>query len=78
MPEYQFKKKIKKVKFSWYTWYTLGNSDKRRQYTVTVKNKYDTLQETLEGNVQNDNYENFLLSIDKKELSAFHPNLVPN
>ena len=48
------------VKSLQYDWSSLTNSDSRNQYTVTVKNKFDTLQETSERHPLNDEYEKFI------------------
>ena len=42
---------------------SLTNRDIRNQYTVTVRDKYDTLQETSETHTLNDKKENLLLPI---------------
>ena len=39
---------------------SLANSDISNQYMVTVRNKFDTLQETSERYTPNDEYENFV------------------
>ena len=47
-------------KASQYDWSSLANCDIRDHYTVTVQNKFDTLQETFERHTLNDEYENFV------------------
>ena len=42
------------------TWSSLANSDIRNQYTVTVRNKYGTLQAISKKHSLNDEYENFV------------------
>ena len=43
-----------------YDWFSLTNSDIKKQYTVTVRNKFGTLKETSERHIPNDEYENFV------------------
>ena len=46
------------VKASRYNWSLLYNSDIRN--TITVRNNFNTLQETFERHVPNDDYVNFV------------------
>ena len=48
------------VKSTHYDWSSLTNSDIRNQYIVTMRNKFDTHQETSERHTQNEDYENFV------------------
>ena len=48
------------VKASQYDGSSPTNSDIRNHYMVTVRNKFDTLQETSEKHTPNDEYENFV------------------
>ena len=41
-------------------WSSLTSSNIRNQYMVTVRNKFDTFQETYETLILNDEYENFV------------------
>ena len=41
-------------------WSLLNNRHIRDEYTVTLRNKYDTLQEISETPTPNDEYENFI------------------
>ena len=43
-----------------YDWYLLTNKDIKDEYTLTLRNKFDTLQETTETLTPNDEYENFV------------------
>ena len=45
-------------KASWYDWSSIAKSNKYNQYMVTVRNKFDTLQEIFERHISNDQYEN--------------------
>ena len=47
------------IKASRYDWSLLINSDIRNQYTVTVRNKFDTIWEISKWYTPNDEYENF-------------------
>ena len=47
------------VKVPQYNWFSLTKSDMKNHYLVTVRNKFDTLQETSERHTPNDEYENF-------------------
>ena len=50
------------VETSQYNWSSLANCDIRNQYTLTVRNKFDTIQETSASHTLNDKYENFVTS----------------
>ena len=54
------KNKKKTVKTSRYDWSSHTNNYISSQYTGTVINKYDTLQEISERHTPNNEYENFL------------------
>ncbi len=41
-------------------WYLLNNKDIRDKYTLTLRNKFDALQEISETPTANDEYENFV------------------
>ena len=43
-----------------YDWSLLNNRDTRDKYTLTLRNKFDALQEILETPTLNDKYENFI------------------
>ena len=43
-----------------YDWSLLDNRDKRDKYTLTLRNKFDALQERSETHTPNDKYENFV------------------
>ena len=48
------------VKTSQYDWSSHANRDINYQYTIIVKNKFDSLQKTRERHTPNDEYENFV------------------
>ena len=52
----------KKVKVSQYVWSSLTKSDIRNHYTVTLRNKFDTIQETSKRYTSNDEYKTFVTS----------------
>ena len=64
----QHRNKKQSVKPSLYNWPSLANSDISNQYTVIVRNKFDTLQETFERHTLNDTYENFVTT-QKNEIT---------
>ena len=43
-----------------YTWSLLSNKDIRDKYTLTLRNKFDALQEILDTPTPNDEYGNFV------------------
>ena len=43
-----------------YDWFLLNNRDIRDKYTLTLRNKFDILQEKTETRTPNDEYENFV------------------
>ena len=43
-----------------YDWSLLNNRYIRDKYTLTLRNKFDALQEILETPIPNDEYENFV------------------
>ena len=43
-----------------YDWYLLNNRYIKDKYTLTLRNKFDVLQEILETPTPNDEYENFV------------------
>ena len=45
---------------SQYDWSSLANNDISNQYTITVRNKFDSLQEISEWHTPNDKHKNFL------------------
>ena len=47
-------------KITCFDWSLLTNRDIVNKYTVTVRNKFDTLQEISETHTPNDEYENFI------------------
>ena len=48
------------IKASQYDWSSHTKSDIRNHFTIVVRNKFDTLQETIERHTANDEYENFI------------------
>ena len=50
------------VKHSGYEWYSIANNDICIWFAVTVRNKFDTLQEISESHTPNDEYESWLLT----------------
>ena len=48
------------AKTTHYDWSSLTDRDISNKYMVTVKNKFDILQEISERNIPNDEYENFI------------------
>ena len=48
------------IKTTSYDWFTLTNWDTSSQYTATVRNKFDALQETSKRHTRDDEYENFV------------------
>ena len=51
-----------RVKTTCYVCSSLTNTDKGNKYTITVRNKFDLLQEISETYSTNDEYENFINS----------------
>ena len=43
-----------------YDWSLLNNRDIRDKYVLTLRNKFDALQEKIETHTPNDEYENFI------------------
>ena len=43
-----------------YDWSLINNKDIRDKYTLTLRNKFDALQEKIETRTPNDEYENFV------------------
>ena len=43
-----------------YDWSLLNNKDISDKYTITLRNKFDALQEISKTSTQNDEYENFI------------------
>ena len=44
----------------YYDWSLLNNRHIRDEYTLTLRNKFDALQEKTETNTPSDEYENFI------------------
>ena len=63
------KKKKQTFKSSQYDWFSLADKYIRNPYTVTVRNKFDTLQEKTETHTLKDEYENFVPA----KSSAYQP-----
>ena len=57
-----YRNKKQTLKTTHYNWSSLTNKDISNKYTLTVRNKFDTLQEISEANTLNDEYENFVTS----------------
>ena len=53
------------VKTTYYNWSSLTNRDISNKYTVTVRNKFDALQEISETYTPNDKYKNFITAHPK-------------
>ena len=58
----QLRNKKQTVKTTHYDWSSLTNGDISNRYSVTVRKKLDTLQDTSERYTLNDEYENFVTS----------------
>ena len=55
-----YRNKTQTIKASQCDWSSLNNSDIKNQYTITVRNKFDTLQETDANHTSNGEFENFI------------------
>ena len=51
---------MRTTKTTHYDWPLLNNRDISNKYTVTLRNKFDALQEISETLIPNDEYENFV------------------
>ena len=56
----EIRKRKKPGKSIQYDWSSLANSGICNKYMVTIRNKFDPLQETSERHTPNDKYENFV------------------
>ena len=54
---------IRNKQVSWNGWSSLVNSNISNQYTLTVRNKFDTLKETSERHTPSYEYENFVINL---------------
>ena len=73
--------KIKKwmVRITHYYWFLLTNCYIRNKFSVTVRNKLNTLQEKFETYTPNDVYKNFIIALIKAAAEcAFLPNQEQN
>ena len=57
---YYLRELISFAQVTCYNWSSLTIQNISNKYTVTVRNKFDTLQETSERATPNDEYENFV------------------
>ena len=55
-----YRNKIETVKSTSYGWSSLTNRNINNKYTVTVRNKFDTLQKKSKTHTLSDKYENFV------------------